>query len=154
MAISQYNRFQKKQTLWLTLWNNALTWIKSWSTKFAEQFDQIELKIKQPTDRNLGDPFRGYLKWAIIIMIMIIIYFENIHFLYAKQRLDVCPYEVPQHTPEYCPFRLQVFRPRQISELMKVKRLQLSIITIWSCRDEYNLIDPHKLCKGIGWKHL
>ena len=41
------------------------------------------------------------------IIIIIIIYFENVHFLHAKLGLDVCPYEVPPHIPVYCQFRLQ-----------------------------------------------
>ena len=40
------------------------------------------------------------------IFIIIIIYFENVHFLHAKLGLDICPYEVPPHIPEYCSFRL------------------------------------------------
>ena len=43
----------------------------------------------------------------LLIIIIIIIYFENVHFFHDKLRLDVCPYEVPPHIPEYCPFRLQ-----------------------------------------------
>ena len=35
------------------------------------------------------------------IIIIIIIYFENVHFLHATLGLDVCPYEVPPHIPEY-----------------------------------------------------
>ena len=39
----------------------------------------------------------------IIVLIIIIIHFENIYFFHATLRLDVCPYEVPPHIPEYCP---------------------------------------------------
>ena len=35
------------------------------------------------------------------------LYFENVHFFHAVLGSDVCPYEVPPHIPEYCPFRLQ-----------------------------------------------
>ena len=38
---------------------------------------------------------------------IIIIYFENVHFFHAVLGLDICPYEVPLHIPEYCSFTLQ-----------------------------------------------
>ena len=34
-------------------------------------------------------------------IIIIIIYFENVHFFHAKQGSDIFPYEVPPHIPEY-----------------------------------------------------
>ena len=39
-------------------------------------------------------------------VIIIIIYFENVHLFQAKQRLGVCPYEVPPHIPEHCSFSI------------------------------------------------
>ena len=33
--------------------------------------------------------------------------FENVHFFHATLGLDVCPYEVPPHIPEYCPMPIQ-----------------------------------------------
>ena len=40
-------------------------------------------------------------------VLIIIIYFENVHFCQAKLGLDIRPYEVPPHIPEYRPFRMQ-----------------------------------------------
>ena len=42
------------------------------------------------------------------VIIIIIIYCENVHFFHTKVGLDICPYEVPPHISEYyCTFRLQ-----------------------------------------------
>ena len=35
------------------------------------------------------------------MFINIIIYFENVHFFHAMLGLDICPYEVPPHIPQY-----------------------------------------------------
>ena len=43
---------------------------------------------------------------VLIFVIIIIIYFENVHFFHATLGFDVCPYEVPPHIPEYRPFRM------------------------------------------------
>ena len=47
-----------------------------------------------------------FLNMSYIMMMIIIIYFENVHFFHDKKGLDVCPYLVPPHILEYRPFRM------------------------------------------------
>ena len=40
------------------------------------------------------------------MFIIIIIYFENVHFFHVSPELDVCPYEAPPVIPEHRPSKL------------------------------------------------
>ena len=54
-----------------------------------------------------GDEKRDFNNCECDWLSIIIIYFENVHFFSTKLGLDVRPYEVPPHIPEYRSFRLQ-----------------------------------------------
>ena len=71
------------------------------------------------------------------IMIIIIIYFENVHFFHATLGLDICPYEVPPHIPEYRPFRMLA---KHFHEKCYYA-VALTILDAESC-EEYNFSVP------------
>ena len=69
----------------------------------------MDMQIPRP-QRNDALAFLYRCAHACVFQIkqisFIIIYFENVHFFHAMLGLDVSPYEVPPHIPEYRPFRI------------------------------------------------
>ena len=67
---------------------------------------------------------------------IIIINFRNVYFFNTKLWSDVCPYEVPSHTPKICPLRPQT-KPFHVILLTVFPSLPVPPLTFHPCHSTF-----------------